>query len=194
MPNETTISKIVAVDGTVCKLKDHRLIIGSDTTKFLRNDGTWAVPAGGSGKADLAVIAPSYNPPHNEGSLCSKDDKIYEALQDIPAGEAWTASHWIEVTVAYEITTIKQDLTQKQDDISYSTVTLTSSGWSNGSQTVNVSDVTASNLVLTGYAPASRQVWLDSGIYCSGQASGQLTFTCETAPSSNVTAVIAIID
>lgn len=67
------------------------------------------------------------------------------------------------------------------------TVTLTVSGWSGKTQTVTVSGVTASNMVV---------VSVDSninGIECTAQGTNTLTFTAETTPTANVTVKVAII-
>lgn len=74
-----------------------------------------------------------------------------------------------------------------------STVTLTVAGWSSNTQTVNVAGVTASNLVLVNYAPASRAAWIDADIYCSAQGAGTLTFTCDSTPTEAITANVAIV-
>lgn len=67
------------------------------------------------------------------------------------------------------------------------TATLGSSNWSSNEQTVNVTGVTASNIVIASPAPASAEDWADAGIMCTGQSSGKLTFKCTTTPSSDVT-------
>lgn len=72
-------------------------------------------------------------------------------------------------------------------------ITLTSSGWSSNSQTVSVTGVTASNLVIVTPAPNSAAVWSGSGIVCSGQAAGTLTFTYEVAPTANVVVNVVIL-
>lgn len=72
-------------------------------------------------------------------------------------------------------------------------VTLTTSGWSSNSQTVSVTGVTASNLVIVTPAPASAAAWSGSGIVCSGQAAGTLTFTYEVKPTANVVVNVVIL-
>ena len=83
-------------------------------------------------------------------------------------------------------------------------VTLTTAGWSNNKQTVEAEGVTASNLVLTSpwvennpSSTASTNNWLrcrDCGIRCIGQDDGELTFECETVPSSSCWIAVAIFD
>lgn len=74
------------------------------------------------------------------------------------------------------------------------TVTLAAADWVAGSQTVTATGVTASNTVIVTYAPTSRATWLACGVYCSGQTSNSLTFTCSQAPSANLTANVLIGD
>ena len=78
--------------------------------------------------------------------------------------------------------------------VTVTTATLTPSGWSSNAQTVTVSGVTASNTVLVSYAPSDKALWTDADIYCYSQASNSLTFRCTTAPSSNVTVNVMIVE
>lgn len=66
-------------------------------------------------------------------------------------------------------------------------ITLSSSGWSGNTQTVSAMGVTQTNTVITGPVPASASVAMQSGVYCSAQGQGTLTFTCSSAPSANLT-------
>jgi len=72
-------------------------------------------------------------------------------------------------------------------------VVLAAAGWASKKQTVNVSGVTAGNNVLVAAAPASRSVWNDAEVYCSGQGDGTLTFSCSSTPSADVTANVVIL-
>ena len=74
------------------------------------------------------------------------------------------------------------------------TASLPASGWSNLTQTVSVEGVTADNTVIVTPAPGSYTDCLEGGVYCSGQAAGELTFACSTAPSVNVTYNILILE
>lgn len=71
-------------------------------------------------------------------------------------------------------------------------VTLTAAGWSDNTQTATVSGVTADNMVIVTYAPESRVAWTDADVYCSAQAANALVFTCDSAPTTDVTANVAI--
>lgn len=74
------------------------------------------------------------------------------------------------------------------------TATLTTAGWSGGTQTVSVTGVTASNTVIVSPAPASHTAYSTAGVYCSAQASGTLTFTCASTPSAALTVNVLIMD
>ncbi len=71
--------------------------------------------------------------------------------------------------------------------------TLTTAGWSSNSQTVSVTGVTASNLVIVTPAPASSTAWSTSGIACTGQGAGTLTFSCEAVPTAAISVNIVIL-
>jgi hypothetical protein len=73
------------------------------------------------------------------------------------------------------------------------TATLTVAGWSETTQTVSVTGVTADSILTVTYAPASHDAWLDAGVYCSAQGEGTLTFTCATTPVAALTANIVIV-
>lgn len=72
-------------------------------------------------------------------------------------------------------------------------VELTADGWSDGAQTVNVEGVTPDSMVIVSAAPASREAYGDSGVYCAAQTEGALTFKCESAPAEAVTANVIIL-
>lgn len=72
--------------------------------------------------------------------------------------------------------------------------TLTTGGWSSLSQTVNVTGVTANNTVIVTPSPSSYAVYGESGVYCSAQADGKLTFMCVKAPTSNLIVNVLILD
>lgn len=73
------------------------------------------------------------------------------------------------------------------------TCTLTSAWWSSNSQTVSVTGVTASNTVIVSPAPADIADYADCGVYCSAQASGTLTFGCDTEPSGDIVVNVLIM-
>ena len=73
------------------------------------------------------------------------------------------------------------------------TATLSSSGWnSSNQQTVSVTGVTASNLVIVSPAPTSFIAYGEANIYCLSQANDTLTFKCESIPDTNITVNVVI--
>lgn len=54
----------------------------------------------------ISVIASDYNDltfPVASGKLCTYNDKLYLANQQIASSEAWTSSHWTEITIETEL-------------------------------------------------------------------------------------------
>lgn len=70
--------------------------------------------------------------------------------------------------------------------------TLAVADWSSNTQTITVSGVTSSNVVLVGPAPSSAQDYADAGIICTAQGTDSLTFTCTTVPSNAITLSVVI--
>lgn len=73
----------------------------------------------------------------------------------------------------------------------HGTVSLPSTGWTQGdddwySQTVTATGVTVTAIVYVAFHPDSRSAFLDAGIYCSAQAANQLTFKAASQPESNI--------
>ena len=71
--------------------------------------------------------------------------------------------------------------------------TLAVADWSSNTQTVNVTGVTASNVVFVSPAPASASDYAAAGIVCTAQGAGTLTFTCTTVPSNAITVNVVIL-
>ena len=77
----------------------------------------------------------------------------------------------------------------------YRTITLTTSGWSSNTQTVTVSGVSAdetAQLIHPCPAMASQTAYYEAGILCAGQAANQLTFTCQTVPTTDLTVYVVM--
>lgn len=73
-------------------------------------------------------------------------------------------------------------------------VTLFASAWPNNSQTVAAEGVTATNTIIVAADPSFYSDYSKAGIYCSAQADGSLTFTCNLAPSIDVKANVMIFN
>lgn len=67
------------------------------------------------------------------------------------------------------------------------TPTLVAANWSSNTQTINVTGVTSSNVVLVGPSPVSAEDYAAAGVLCTSQGNGTLTFTCDTTPSVDLT-------
>ena len=67
-----------------------------------------------------------------------------------------------------------------------STITLTAAGWSSNTQTVNVTGITATGVVMVSPDPTDQSAYTSAGILCTAQAAGTLTFTCDTVPSGDI--------
>lgn len=72
--------------------------------------------------------------------------------------------------------------------------TLPSISSANGTQTVSVSGVTATNVVLISPTASSWQKWRDCGVRCTDQGSGTLTFKAESATNQQLTFNYVILD
>lgn len=77
--------------------------------------------------------------------------------------------------------------------VSSITVNLVVANWSNNSQTVTATGVTASNNVIVSPTPASIDNYVAGGIKCTAQASNSLTFTCTTTPSTAISVNVLIL-
>lgn len=73
-------------------------------------------------------------------------------------------------------------------------VTLSSSGWSNNSQTAVASGVTSSNTVIVSPDSSDIDDYVSAGIKCTAQGSDTLTFTCDTTPSVSIGVNVVIIN
>ena len=73
------------------------------------------------------------------------------------------------------------------------TATLTAAGWSGGSQTVSVTGMTATGVVMVSPDPTDQSAYTSAGIICSAQAAGTLTFTCSTTPSADLSVNVVML-
>lgn len=74
------------------------------------------------------------------------------------------------------------------------TVELLPGGWANNAQTVDTEGVTAGNTVIVSPAPSAGnfEAYTENGIRCTGQATGRLTFVCESTPAGAVAVNVSI--
>lgn len=67
--------------------------------------------------------------------------------------------------------------------ITWSTITIATSAWSNNTATVSVSGVTADNAVDVAPVEQTFDAYINAGIRATSQGSGTLTFACKTVPT-----------
>lgn len=75
------------------------------------------------------------------------------------------------------------------------TISLEASGWQSSQKTITVEGVTAGGIVLL--APVSKadaDTWTDAGVWCTGQGTNSLTFSCESTPSSAIGLNLVILE
>lgn len=73
-------------------------------------------------------------------------------------------------------------------------VTLAASEWSGNQVTVDVAGVTAENNIIVAPIESSRAAYLASGIRCTAQGAGTLTFAADSAPADDVAVNVLIIN
>lgn len=108
------------------------------------------------------------------------------------ASAAASAASTAAASAESAATAAQAAVASKQAQHKTATVTLASgqSSWSN----LSVTGVTANNTVIVTPAPASFAAWVTSGVYCSGQGAGTLSFAASATPSAALTANIVILD
>ena len=82
-----------------------------------------------------------------------------------------------------------------QSQIVYRSVALAAANWSNSTQTVTVTGVSATEtdqLIQPVPASASRSAYQAAGIQATAQAADSLTFTCTETPSSDLTVYVVL--
>ena len=73
------------------------------------------------------------------------------------------------------------------------TITLAAADWSSNSQTVSVTGMTATGVVMVSPDPADQADYTAAGIICSAQAAGILTFTCDSTPANDIDVVVVML-
>jgi len=139
--------------------------LGSDTTKYLRNDGTWAVPAGG-GSSTLAGLS---------------DVTITSAANNQKLAYNSTSSKWVNVSDVWEGTQAQYNaLSSKDPNVEYfitdapSTQTFTLAG---------LQDTSISQLSSGQFLKYDGGVWKNA--YLDSSSLDDLTDVSLSSPSSN---------
>ena len=139
------------------------------------------------------------------GKLTSTQKPTYTADEVGARPSTWTPSAADVGAVPTSRTVngkaLSSNITLTADDVgaanppSSTTITLTTSGWSSNTQTVTVSGVSADEtvqLIMPVPALASQTAYYEAGILVTGQAANSLTFTCQTAPTENITVYVVM--
>lgn len=58
--------------------------------------------------------------------------------------------------------------------------------WMNNRATIYVAKVQADSVVTISFVPSDAEAYIESGIICTGQRDGELDFTCEKEPTSDI--------
>lgn len=105
-----------------------------------------------------------------------------------------TAASGTDTTQIATTAFVQSEISDKQKQHITLTLTLNASSWSNHSLTVTATGVTDSNTVIVSYPIDSLQIAVDSQVYCSGQSTNSLTFTCiGQTPIDNITANVLVL-
>ncbi len=72
------------------------------------------------------------------------------------------------------------------------TVVLSTTNWTDNSQTVSVDGVTIDGTIIVSPAPNSHSEYANSGVMCTEQQEGSLVFTCDTIPTNDLTVNLLI--
>ena len=104
----------------------------------------------------------------------------------------WTSIYVTKINNGADITVpaVAGELAVKQVN---TTITLTAAGWSSNTQTVSVTGMTATGVVLVSPDPTDQSAYTSAGILCTAQAAGTLTFTCSTTPTADLSVNVVML-
>lgn len=170
-------------------------VTASQEGYLLNQFGVWASVDGNT--ALIAIFQ------HDQGvSVPSKDESpdfvftFYALIMTSNTG-TWTVN--VDSTALATVEDVNRaisDAGKNYLDMKMTAITLPASGWSNGTITVSVDGVTSDSTqtaIITTAAADSIDAYLDSGVKCSGQGDGTLTFSCTSDPSVDLIVNIIIL-
>ncbi len=80
------------------------------------------------------------------------------------------------------------------NEIISTSVTIAVADWSSKTATKTVAGVTATNVVVIGGDPSTRDIFNAAGIYAYSQATDSITFKCDTTPTDDVLVNVMVIN
>lgn len=131
-------------------------------------------------------------------TLTYNDDYIPDSTSDLTNDSGFVTSSDIPVT---SVNSMTGDVSLTYSDVGAAAVpacravTLTASGWSNKTQTVTVTGVSAdetAQLITVTPAAASLSVYKACAVMATAQAANSITFSCTDTPTSNLTIYVTI--
>lgn len=104
----------------------------------------------------------------------------------------WTTLYVTKINNGSDITVpaVAGEMAVKQVN---TTITLTAAGWSSNTQTVTVTGITTTGVVLVSPDPTDQSAYTSAGIICTTQAADSLTFTTTNTPSSDIDVVVVML-
>lgn len=185
--------------------------LGSSTETYLRNDGTWQTPAGsfknlgqnpvasdkyglwrnlGSGWCFINTANLTTGQPSQWGIILNYvfGQEIHQIWMTQANGTCWERGY---TSASTDDTLMPAWRRLNPTSLSLS---LTVANWSNNSQTITATDVTASNNVIISPAPASIDNYVAANIKCTAQAANSLTFTCTTTPTAAISVNVLVMN
>lgn len=109
------------------------------------------------------------------------------------AGTFYVASYYNSANVNYKLMDADGTIPTARLTKVNSTITLTAAGWGGGSQSVTVTGMTATGVVLVSPDPTDQAAYTSAGILCTAQAADSLTFTCSTTPTGDIDVVVVML-
>ena len=139
---------------------------------------------------------PDADPLYSPLDLVSDGGGSFVYINSTPSNEPTSSTlHWQQIAAQGEQGIQGPAGADGADAIASTTTgTLTSIGWAENSQTIAVTGATASNKLIITPDPSDFAEWVSCGVYASAQGVDQVTFTCASVPSSELTANVLILN
>lgn len=163
--NETSLGKFIElIQNKVKSMVDNANVASARSATNATNDAD-----GNAIKTTYRKVSDSYSKSETDAKLTGKADKAtslsgYGITDGVTTGGLNAAINGFK-------------------KITWSTITIATSAWSNKTATVSVSGVTASNAVDVAPVEPTFDAYISAGIRATSQGSGTLTFACKTVPT-----------